>query len=236
MSLNKPSGNMYPWAYTWNPLGGECRHKCSYCYREPLKDQYQAINNKYSGLPRVVEREMIKLYSVPDGYKIFVCSMTDLFASNVPYDSIRVILRHCCKYPNPYLFQSKNPIRFYDFIDEFPQNTILGTTIETNREELIDSQAPYPRERYEAMKELPFPKMISLEPLMDFDVDILSQWIVEIQPEFVSVGADSKSCDLSEPIVKKIAELVQILEDRTQVKCKKNLERISGIERQVYDG
>lgn len=226
MTVNKPSGNMYPWAYTWNPLAGECRHKCSYCYREPLKKTYRAIDLKYSGNPRIVDRELSKIPRIPEGYRLFVCSMTDLFASDVPSNIIRRILAHCRKYPNPYLFQSKNPARFREFIDDFPQNTILGTTIETNKEELIDTEAPNPKERYEAMKDLSFPKMISVEPVMDFDVDILSQWIQDIKPEFVSIGADSKDKNLSEPVEVKLIELMQLLEN-VDIKCKKNLERIT---------
>ena len=53
MSLNKSKGNMYPWlTHTWNPLAGECPHKCTYCSTHNLKKRYEAIRNKYSGEPR----------------------------------------------------------------------------------------------------------------------------------------------------------------------------------------
>jgi DNA repair photolyase len=33
MSLKKSNGNMYPWVtHTHAHLGGECPHRCAYCY------------------------------------------------------------------------------------------------------------------------------------------------------------------------------------------------------------
>jgi len=46
-------GNMYEWAKPWNPLGGECPHKCSYCSTNFLKQRYEAVRSKYSGPPQL---------------------------------------------------------------------------------------------------------------------------------------------------------------------------------------
>jgi len=82
MKLNKPKGNMYPWAYTSNPLGGECPHKCSYCYSKPLRKPFKAVDKKYTGEPRLIESELKnKTKTIPKDKMVFVCSMTDLFAN-----------------------------------------------------------------------------------------------------------------------------------------------------------
>jgi len=46
---------------------------------------------------------------------------------------IRAVLSHVVKFPDTYfLFLTKNPERYRDFLDEFPPNSILGATIETD--------------------------------------------------------------------------------------------------------
>lgn len=86
MPLNKPSGNMYPWAYTWNPLAGECPHACGFCYVSgdiaPWLERMG--NSKYYGPLRLVESEFKVSLVIPDGYLIFVESCGDLFAAEVP--------------------------------------------------------------------------------------------------------------------------------------------------------
>lgn len=235
--LNKPSGNMYNWAWTWNPLGGECPHRCSYCSTNFLKKQYKVIESKYTGSPVLIEKELSSSLAKPDDDKvIFVCNMTDLFADSVPSNAIEKILEHCREYPvNTYLFQTKNPKRFFDFIDNdmFPEKTILGTTIETNKDDIVVSDAPKPNDRIPWMWELTdkkysskFKRMVTLEPIMDFDVRELSLMIYNCHPDFVNIGADSKNNNLSEPSEKKIQELILNLKKLTEVRLKDNLKRI----------
>ena len=70
------------------------------------------------------------------------------------------------------------------------------------------------------------PKMVSIEPIMDFDLDIMVQWMNDIKPEFVSIGADSKGHNLPEPIPDKIRQLANELGHITHVKMKNNLRRL----------
>ncbi|GAI32510.1 unnamed protein product, partial [marine sediment metagenome] len=140
-----------------------------------------------------------------------------------------------CKYyyENKYLFQSKNPHRFTKFYGQFPQNVILGTTIETNRHKLAEkySEAPPTYERYvsisEICKEDGCPVMVSIEPIMDFDLKEFLEWFYDIEPEFVSIGADSKGHHLPEPSSIKVKQLIKALKEITEVKIKENLRRIS---------
>ena len=68
-------------------------------------------------------------------------------------------------------------------------------------------------------------KMVSIEPIMDFD-DVFIQWVKDIRPEFVSVGADSKGHHLSEPSREKVLRLLAELEGVTVIKIKSNLHRL----------
>jgi hypothetical protein len=54
-------GNMYDWCVPWNPLAGECPHKCVYCSTKSLMFR-PACKKKYSGELRLDEAEqMLKL-------------------------------------------------------------------------------------------------------------------------------------------------------------------------------
>ena len=142
------------------------------------------------------------------------------------FGQITAVLSHCDNYNNRYLFQSKNPERFHNNFC-FPANTILGTTIETNRAYVV-SRAPGTMQRMEAMWRLGYPKMVSIEPIIDFDLDVMVEWIKLIKPEFVSVGADSKGYKLPEPEPQKVQFLIMALREMTQVKVKDNLKRLLG--------
>lgn len=218
MPMNKSKGNMYGWVdYTWNVIKGRCPHDCIYCYmkRFPQKPL------------RFDEKELRT--NLGSGNTIFVGSSCDMWAEEIPNDWILKVLQHCLKYPdNTYLFQSKNPHRFAIYLDDLPQNTILGTTIETNKEDIIKkvSKAPSPVNRYMHMLN-DFPrKMVSIEPIMNFDLDIMIRWIEDIEPEFVSIGADSKGHNLPEPPAWKVKALIEELKEFTDVKIKNNLGRL----------
>jgi len=218
MSLKPAKGNMYNFiSHVWNPVKGLCSNNCVYCYvkRFPVKQL------------RLDEKELKTFHG--KGNFIFVCSGTDLFNDDVPREWIMKVLEQCKKYPeNKYLFQSKNPKRFSEFKAYFPENTILGTTIETNRNYPNISKAPTPVERALAMINITLPKIVTIEPIIDFDIDELSQWIINIKPEWVNIGADSNyKKTLPEPEPEKIMELVKIIKRAgIKVKIKDNLKRL----------
>lgn len=229
MPLNKQTGNMYPFVtHTWNPVGGECLHKCNYCY---MKKGRAAGLKKYQGEARIIEKEMKT--NLGSGNYIFVGSATDIFGEWVSNKIIRRVLDYCKRFNNKYLFQSKNPGRFRFFNGCFPENAILGTTIETNIFYNINN-APSSMDRaywLEVMQELGYKTTVSIEPIMDFNTGIFSEMIRNIKPEFVSIGADSKNCNLPEPSSKKIGELIDELAEFTIVKIKPNLSRLWGVKK-----
>ena len=229
MPLNPPSGNMYPWAWTWNPYGGPCLYACSYCYaKNKIASWLERMGIlKYVGKPRLIESELkTRLVKPNDGKIIFVESNGDLFGYWIPDHEILSVLAHCNKFDNWYLFQDKNPTRFNDFLPYLPPKTILGTTLETNRDYKI-TRAPTPHERYLALLKTNWPhKMLSIEPIMDFDLPILLSWIGSIRPDFISIGADSGKNSLIEPVSEKIVSLNWQAQLMTEVRLKKNLKRL----------
>jgi len=227
MPLIKSKGNMYHWVtHMHSHLAGECSHRCIYCY---VDNPNLGRNERFKGPLRIIDAEFDVIYGTDK--TIFIEHMNDLFANDVPIEYIFNILMHCKMWPNnTYVFQSKNPILFQKLLDYFniwPEHRIFGTTIETNRLIPNISNAPTTEERAICMMKLNERKFITLEPILDFDVDILCNWIVDIKPEFINLGADSKGHNLLEPTVEKIMELVAKLhENGIELREKHNLQRL----------
>jgi len=223
MPLKKQKGNMYPWVTDMHShLGGECPHKCGYCYVQ--RNPY-GVHPRWKGKIRLIEDELKVNYG--SGKTIFIEHMNDMFADAIPPSWIHQILCHCTKYPdNTYVFQTKNPGRASLHLGLFPDKFMLGTTIETNRE-YKDSKAPSPEDRYSCMVLFEGHKIfVTLEPIMDFDLDVLVKWLRDIKPDFVNVGADSKGCNLPEPPPEKVQALINELQKFTEIRNKSNLNRI----------
>ena len=162
---------------------------------------------------------------------IFIEHCNDLFAAQVHPAFILVILHHCRMYPdNTYVFQTKNPIRYRDYLRYLPPKVILGTTIETNRSIPGIGKAPDSEERFKAFAAVilkSYRKFITIEPVINFDADILSRWIGQIRPEFLNLGADSKKHNLPEPSIEKINTFVAMLRSYgIELREKHNLERL----------
>ena len=216
---------MYPWAYTWNPLGGRCPHECRYCYVERLRKRGV---KKYAKEPFLDEKAFKDNLVVPKGFLVFVESCGDLFADEIPEAWIWRVLNYISRFTQTiFLLQSKNPQRFFEF--KIPVNCILGTTLETNRDYGL-TKAPTPKERYQVFYQLSHNSletlMLSIEPLLDFDLDIFVSWINGLRLKFVSIGADSGKNNLPEPRPKKIQQLIESLKF-SEIKIKKNLRRFS---------
>ncbi len=200
--------------HTWNPIKGECIHDCKYCYMKVWKQR-----------PLRLDEKDLNDDLGEDNF-IFVGSSTDMFADDVSALWIAKFLEHCKKFDNRYLFQSKNPAGFCAF--SFPDDVIFGTTIETNREYDFGN-APTLKDRTLALGCNPlskYDKMVSIEPIMDFDLNELVEMIRHIKPKFVSIGADSKGHNLPEPSWEKVQQLIKELKAFTEVKIKDNLMRL----------
>lgn len=233
MVLRNAIGNMYPWVtYLWNPIfGWPCPHKCSYCYVNKIMER---IKKKPTEI-RLNNFEMET--DLGSGNTIFVGSSCDIWADKIPKMWIELVLDHCREFSNAYVFQSKNPKRFLEFTDpnKFPKDTLLGITMESNRSYDL-SKAPSPSDRYnDFLKIKGFKKFISAEPIMDFDLDIFSSWLINSNLSFISIGADSKGNKLPEPPSDKVKQLIDLLKGHTAVKIKPNLDRFFKAKRQILD-
>jgi len=214
--LRPTKGNMYDFvSHTWNPIKGECFHDCYYCYMK-----------KWGRLRpvRLDEKEMKT--DLGNGNFIFVGSSTDIWASNISIDWInRILEKTFDANENKYLFQSKNPSRFDDFLLKIRRHDILATTIETNRYYPEMAFAPLPEKRAEAMACLSN-TMVTIEPIMDFDTAPFIDLIQRCKPFQVNIGADTCGKHLPEPPKEKIIELIYELGKFTEIKLKKNLRRL----------
>lgn len=226
MPLKKSTGNMYTWTtHTFSALGGECPHRCRYCY---VDNPRFGRPERYRGELRVIAADLAA--KLGEGRIIFMENCNDLFAEAVPQGLIDILLAHAARYPgNTYVYQTKNPARAIANAAKFPPKSILGCTIETNRTDVAGklSEAPAPSARYLAMRDYPGRKFITIEPILDCAPEILARWIAEIHPEFVNVGADSKGHGLPEPSAATVRRLLELLgKTGVEIREKHNLGRI----------
>ncbi len=215
--LNKQKGNMYGFVtHTWNVIKGKCPHDCKYCYMKRFPQSELHFD----------EKELKT--DLGEGNFIFVGSSCDMFAEVIPREWIMKVLLHCKEYPeNKYLFQTKNPKRFREFRGNFPNKLIFGTTLETNRDDEISCLSTYRDTRTLWLKEGWMKEvMITIEPIMDFDIERLVELIKICNPSFVNIGADSKGHNLPEPSWYKVQLLIKELEKFTKVNLKSNLNRL----------
>jgi DNA repair photolyase len=238
--LKKSAGNMYPWVdFTHTHLGGECSHRCSYCY---VENPRWGRPSRYQGPVHLIGSEFKVKYDRDTLMKvggkypgvIFEEHCNDMFAEDVSYLDIVKILAHCREYQdNEYVFQSKNPRRMLVVDPEkWPNRCIFGTTIETNRLMGDISKAPPTFDRYlsmKAMKQQGRRLFVTIEPVLDFDVEILAGWIADLQPQFLNLGADSKDHKLPEPTADKVFAFAEkLLEYGIELRQKHNLNRLVG--------
>jgi len=196
---------------SWNPVTG-CTHRCTYCWAMRLIETKLKDHPKYRNgfSPTLHPEELSRRFTARD--VVFVVDMGDLFSEGVPDDWIRAVLRRARESPARYLFLTKNPARYHRFLEEFPRSSVLGATIETNRDDLAMSvsRAPPPSQRYKAMRDLPWPhKYVSIEPVMEFDLEELALWVEEIRPVSVHVGYDNWNSRLPEPPLWKVRALIE---------------------------
>jgi len=194
---------------TWNCFVG-CDFGCTYCSARRLAETRLRNSERYKDgfKPHLVESELNRKFK-PREF-IFVAYMGDIaFASGPDRKAILTRIRQFKK--TKFLIQSKDP-RFFDTVDWPDWNNIYyGTTIETNRDYQL-SKAPEPWDRYSDMAALEHPhKFISIEPICDFDLFVLLDWMRDIEPEIIEVGADNYHNNLPEPDAWKLNHLLNEL-------------------------
>lgn len=205
---------MYSWVtHTWNTVKGECPHGCIYCYMKRWGKQYPV---------RFDERELNT--DLGSGNFIFVGSSCDMWAESIPEEWIIKTLRHCEKFDNTYLFQTKNPKNIRRIL---PSKSRVCVTLETNRwypEIMKDS--PKPEQRVIETMLIRHPVYITMEPILDFDLDDVMRMMYDCSPEQINIGADSGNNNLPEPNRDKLEQLIFALKSYFTIDQKRNLSRL----------
>ena len=129
--------NMYELSVKqWNPFVG-CEYNCKYCvksFQAALKRSKCPECNRYS--PHKHPERLDASYKLPGTkciHYIFTCSTGDISFCDTDYLE-EIVSRIRQEKNKTFLIQSKNPATFNRVC--FPDNVILGTTIETNNDKL----------------------------------------------------------------------------------------------------
>jgi len=110
--------------FTWNPLRTVCRHRCWYCYAAGIIQRFGHDYRKQAHLDDLDGPRKMKKPA-----RIFVGSMTDIFGEWVPWDTIERIFAAAAGYPqHTFIFLTKNPHRYREFVGRIPANCWLGAT------------------------------------------------------------------------------------------------------------
>lgn len=214
MALNESKGNMYSWVtHTWNTVKGECPHGCTYCYMHRWGKQKP---------PRFDEKELKT--DLGTGNFIFVGSSCDMWADSIPEEWIKKTLEHCDKFDNTYLWQTKNPKNIRRIL---PAKSRVCVTLETNRwYPEIMKDCPKPEDRVSEITLIRHPVYITMEPILDFDLDVVMNMLYKCDPQQVNIGADSGNNNLPEPSKEKLEKLIFALKCYYSIDKKRNLNRL----------
>ena len=191
---------------TW-PIFSGCRFGCTYCWARPLIEGRLAHLPKYkNGFEPTFHAEELRCTFKPGDF-VGVALMGDIsFATAWELDAIVEVIR---RFPQTsFLLQTKDPASFWR-LESLHLNTIYyGTTIESNLCN-VANLAPAPVLRCQAMRSLKVPhKFLSIEPILDFELPGLVEWVQAIGPEIVEVGADNYNNHLREPPWSKVETLL----------------------------
>ena len=217
----------------WNPFFG-CRFECLYC-KPSFQKQAKRRGNKCRQCYHYEPHEHPKrletyLPRTPKGKFIFTCASADISFCKKRFLK-KILARITEKSDRTFLIQSKNPKTFGRVT--FPDNVILGTTLETNRDAVYKqakiSKAPPPSQRFKDFLNIQHArKMVTIEPVMEFDTEVMLDWIKQLKPVKVWIGYDSKKNHLVEPELSKVEVLGEAIKELgIEVKYKTMREAVS---------
>lgn len=140
---------------TWNPVTG-CLHGCEYCYARRIAERFgEHLTDRKCKNIHYLEKPLLKRrlpgqssivspyphdfeptfhrYKLDEPQKwkkprnIFVCSMADLFGNWVPDEWIDAVIKSTQRaLHHRYLFLTKNPKRYTDWLERFEEGHIEG--------------------------------------------------------------------------------------------------------------
>lgn len=115
--------------YTWNPIKGQCKFGCGYCYAVKMSKRF-----KWNPEPRLDEKELhiFEHKELPMKSKIFVCSTHELFGWWIHSDWRNKILKVIKENPHyTFIVLTKMPVTASCY--DFPNNCWVGTSIDKCR-------------------------------------------------------------------------------------------------------
>ncbi|MDD4847169.1 MAG: phage Gp37/Gp68 family protein [Bacteroidales bacterium] len=151
---------------TWNPVTGcsKISAGCVNCYAEVMARRLQAMRqSKYkNGFGLTLHEDVL---SKPVHWKtphtIFVCSMSDLFHEDVPFDFIDKVIKTIELTPqHRYQLLTKRAERMAEYFQtrKIPKNVWLGVTVEIQKS----------KNRIDILRKLAAPiRFLSCEPLLE---------------------------------------------------------------------
>lgn len=210
-----------------------CKFDCVYCkpsFQKQMKRQRKNCKLCYEYVPHFHPKRLLKAPPKTEGkeFVFFPSSGDPSFLTSHQLTLCNIYMK---SYPDTtFLIQTKDPLHVFYGI-KFPDNAILGITLETDRRIYhtpsifktydIISKAPNPIQRiidFRAVKHKR--KAVTIEPILQFNRNLLSAWIHYVDPEFVYVGYDNHNCKLPEPIFKETKDLILELKLFTEVRIK----------------
>lgn len=170
---------------TWNPITGctKISAGCANCYAEVMSRRLQAMRQeKYvNGFTLTMHEDVLaepKQWKKP--HNIFVCSMSDLFHKDVPFEFINKVMKTINDTPHhKYQILTKRADRMNEYFisHPIPENAWLGVTVDVAAS----------KERINYLRDLPASiKFLSCEPLLE---DLGEMNLVGV--DWVIVGGES---------------------------------------------
>jgi len=239
---------MYANTKTWNPAVG-CKYDCKYCKSSFQRQLKRVSGNKkvHQGF-RYYSKDILTNHGKKGGCSfcktfephyhperldktkigskplIFVFAHGDItfYSENYVRIVLDILNEYSKKHDRNFYLQSKNPTCFEKYLDYLNENVVLLTTIETNRDmdyQLI-SKAPPPSKRFDDFYHLDYHrKVVTIEPIMDFDLPIFSEWMYKLNEqrtlEYIWLGFNSKpkQVQLPEPSYEKVSLFINKLRE-----------------------
>ena len=209
-----------------------CKFNCVYCkpsFQRQMKRQRKRCELCYQYTPHFHPKRLLKAPpKTKDKEFVFFPSSGD--PSFLTAHQLILCNIYMKQYPETtFLIQTKDPVLFHRIM--FPDNAILGITLETNEVIFIGfpkyrlysqiSKAPDSLYRYRNFLDVKHQrKAITIEPILQFNKWMFEKWIERLDPEFVYIGYDNHNCKLPEPTLQETKELIKSLEKFTEVRIK----------------
>jgi protein gp37 len=153
--------------YVWNPVTGctKISEGCRYCYAERIATRFWK-DRKFTDV-RIHPERLAQIEKVPNGSKVFVNSMSDLFHQDVPKEFIwQVMTAMVCKSTVNFIILTKRPFFMMEFARDCgwdlsaSKNIWMGVSVED--QQAADTRIPLLLETPAAHR------FVSVEPMLDW--------------------------------------------------------------------